>query len=258
MIIAKLCIICNITKPINDFQIKQGRCKSCQRAYIKAHRKRTNYAPTDITQTCIKCELSKPSSAFQRCPKNRTGLLHTCKTCFNSNRKKWRKYTHHQRITAGGKFCPSCRIYKPVDDFSTNYIQADGLSTKCRQCINNHIQYQRHNNPEIFIRSLVTSVKSRCKIAKRECTITKQSICELFNSQQGLCAITKLPLTLKPHQPSTLSIDRIDSNGGYTNNNVQLVCTSINIAKSNFTMSQFTEWLNVMAKSYLESLHNQV
>lgn len=38
---------------------------------------------------------------------------------------------------------------------------------------------------------------------------------------------------------TNVSIDRIDSNKGYTKDNVQLVCSAINFMKSNLSLNDF-------------------
>ena len=66
---------------------------------------------------------------------------------------------------------------------------------------------------------------------------------KLWEQQEGICAITGLKM-LEPvgyvasrvplKVPKTASIDRIDSNKGYTKGNVQWVCVFANLAKNTF------------------------
>ncbi len=58
---------------------------------------------------------------------------------------------------------------------------------------------------------------------------------KLWHKQNMKCAITGLPMVYKCHNLKSVSIDRIDSNQGYTEDNVQLVCKFVNLAKSNHT-----------------------
>ena len=74
----------------------------------------------------------------------------------------------------------------------------------------------------------------------REFTITKEFVKELYEKQNGLCALTGWKLTVAPTQrqvgclrnPFELSIDRIDSSKGYTPDNVQLTGQWVNKLKS--------------------------
>ena len=61
---------------------------------------------------------------------------------------------------------------------------------------------------------------------------------QLFQRQKGLCAISGLPFSLTEFagvlvkHPFAPSLDRISSRGGYTVNNVRLVCIAVNFGGS--------------------------
>jgi len=59
-----------------------------------------------------------------------------------------------------------------------------------------------------------------------------------------LCAITGLPMVHHSHDPMQISIDRINSDGHYDINNVQLVCKWVNLAKSNTADDEFRQVLD--------------
>ena len=63
---------------------------------------------------------------------------------------------------------------------------------------------------------------------------------ELWNKQNGFCAISGIPMTLnvdKGRNPYNVSVDQINPSGGYTKDNIQLVCMCVNQLKSDFDMS---------------------
>lgn len=65
---------------------------------------------------------------------------------------------------------------------------------------------------------------------------------ELWCKQNGLCAISNLPMTYifnNGRIPTNVSVDRIDSKKGYTRDNVQLVCMAINQMKSDLDNNTF-------------------
>lgn len=65
---------------------------------------------------------------------------------------------------------------------------------------------------------------------------------ELWNKQNGLCAISNIPMTYTFNSgriPTNVSVDRIDSNKSYTKNNIQLVCMAVNQMKSDLDMITF-------------------
>ncbi len=68
---------------------------------------------------------------------------------------------------------------------------------------------------------------------------------QLYKTQQGLCSITKIPLTYKTNttvyvrDPYGLSLDRINSKKGYTQDNIQLLCNIINLMKNEYHQDIF-------------------
>ena len=74
--------------------------------------------------------------------------------------------------------------------------------------------------------------------------ITMEEAWELFKKQQGKCALSELPLEFpkdrNPHG-GTASLDRIDSNGDYTLDNVQWVHKDINRLKNAFNQEYFIQ-----------------
>lgn len=69
----------------------------------------------------------------------------------------------------------------------------------------------------------------------------------LYFEQKGLCALSKEPMTYlqiggNKKVPTNISIDRIDSNLGYTEINTQLVCHRVNIMKFDGTLEEMKLW----------------
>lgn len=75
------------------------------------------------------------------------------------------------------------------------------------------------------------------------------SVMELYHKQQGLCAVTRCPMTISirgGRQRTNLSIDRIDSSRGYSMDNIQLVCLVVNLMKLDMTQDEFTSWCSAV------------
>jgi len=94
------------------------------------------------------------------------------------------------------------------------------------------------NRPEYF---LFSSARGRARKYNREFTITELDIKEMLNSTK-IC-----PLRLTPFErganhvahKNSISIDRIDSEKGYTKDNVQLISYKANLIKNNLNLNLF-------------------
>ena len=83
--------------------------------------------------------------------------------------------------------------------------------------------------------------------------ITIEYAWDLFNKQNGKCAISNLPLNMKRDQTGkyrgTASLDRIDSSIGYVEGNVQWVHKDINMMKRSYSQEYFIELCKTIAKN---------
>jgi hypothetical protein len=81
---------------------------------------------------------------------------------------------------------------------------------------------------------------------KYKSEITLDFLVQLWESQGGQCAITGKKMEHKPGSLFSASVDRIDSNIGYYEGNVHLVCQGINFAKNDYPHEQFLNfWVRV-------------
>lgn len=77
----------------------------------------------------------------------------------------------------------------------------------------------------------------------------------LWESQEGLCALSGLPLQLDPAEDPELcaSLDRIDSNGHYEARNLQIVCRFVNRWKSDDAVANFQRLLALVSGSGVQN-----
>lgn len=78
----------------------------------------------------------------------------------------------------------------------------------------------------------------------------------MYADQQGKCAYTGLILDVdttkdRRRTPNAVSVDRIDSSGGYTPDNVCLCCMWVNKAKAESNVEEFKKALREAAISIL-------
>ncbi len=67
----------------------------------------------------------------------------------------------------------------------------------------------------------------------------------MYSKQKGLCAISGEEMTHildNGKYPTNISIDRIDSSLGYSEDNVQLVCHRVNLMKTDGTLEELIDW----------------
>ena len=85
-----------------------------------------------------------------------------------------------------------------------------------------------------------------------EFTITVEDILELWETQRGLCKLSKIPMTIThgtntSQNPTKVSIDRIDSSIGYHIHNIQLITWQLNCGKSVWSNKQLIDLCKTVA-----------
>jgi len=89
------------------------------------------------------------------------------------------------------------------------------------------------------IKNIYTAAKRR----SLECTVTAEYLDSLYNSQRGVCAYTGIEF----ESIDKASLDRIDSNKGYTPGNVQWVLREINTMKMDLSDDRFRELCSMVS-----------
>lgn len=160
---------------------------------------------------------------------------------------------------SGFKYCSKCKKTKEVSEFHADKSDKSGLQSYCYQCVHKGM-HEWASTLEGNITKLFNDLKQNAKkrAKKLSVEITKQYIIDLYHQQTGLCAITKQKMTHiaysrgeeKKHiiNNINISVDRIDSNKGYTKDNIQLVCAIINRMKSDLSNEQFVELCNLVCE----------
>ena len=85
---------------------------------------------------------------------------------------------------------------------------------------------------------------------KLDFDITYTDLLELWQDQDGLCAISKNKLELDQggtfmgrNNPNCCTIDRLDNSKGYTKDNIQLVTCAHNIWRNNLPLDEYKKLL---------------
>lgn len=135
--------------------------------------------------------------------------------------------------------CINCQREHTV--VTTRLLHLNG-KTGCRRCSN--LKSPCGDLTQTFWHQ----VRYSAKLGNRKLEITMQEAWDLFLKQERKCALTGIELMLSSVKTvSTASIDRIDSNGHYTLDNIQWVHKDINCLKSNFPQDKFFRLCNAVA-----------
>jgi len=155
-----------------------------------------------------------------------------------------------------GKSCTKCGAEKLLCDFFTTGKKVDGTpkyNSWCKICIKEKMAsyhqktwgkdrlqfsaFNRTKSPRSYLTYLLGKARRR-----HECLIDINYLCNLWDKQNGLCAITGWQMTMRLADgvvSTNASVDRINSEIGYVAGNVQLVCRCVNVAKHDLTMNEF-------------------
>ena len=90
-----------------------------------------------------------------------------------------------------------------------------------------------------------------CNQKDRE-NLTPEILVDLLEEQDGLCALSgeKLTCTLQKGfiSKTNASIDQIIPSGGYSKDNIQLVCRALNCWRGDTDLNEFIDWCTKVAK----------
>lgn len=154
------------------------------------------------------------------------------------------------------KLCAKCGEEKDVSLFFKHTATSDGWHSWCKHCCKNGNEKSRQKKYSSFegrISTLLISCKNSSIKRNNEFSITREDLIKMWELQGGKCAYTFFDLETQPNNPYSVSVERIDSNIGYTKDNTILVCNAINRMKSNLDPILFYE----MCRSVVATLGDE-
>lgn len=166
------------------------------------------------------------------------------------------------------KKCSKCKIEKEFSEFPKTKTNKDGLSYLCSICNKEVTKQYREKNADryyknqqlkrqeepTFISQLLYNAKTRAVKKNLEFNITFEFLTKLLQDSKYFCAVTGLQMNLKSDNRKKAnafkcSLDRIDSNKGYTEDNVRFVCWAVNQMKADRTDEEFKFWVETLYKA---------
>ena len=130
------------------------------------------------------------------------------------------------------KQCPSCGLKKPLSEWPKNKASKNGYGSYCKPC-----HYKRTSSRSLEQKMLSRS-KSRALAKGLEHSLILENICI-----PKYCPLLGIELkdntgTGKGNNPTSPSLDRLDSSKGYTPDNVWVISNRANEIKSNATLEE--------------------
>ena len=133
----------------------------------------------------------------------------------------------YQKVSRGES--AECKIHGLHD----NWRICKNRISQCRLC---NATLQRKSREKYPIKFLLRDAKQHAKQRKREFDLCEQDIIDQLFKQNNNCAISGLSFS-----KYKISLDRIDSNKGYTKDNIQLLTIQVNRMKSDFEVTDFID-----------------
>ena len=145
------------------------------------------------------------------------------------------------------KQCPKCKEVKSCNDFHKDSGKKDGLHHCCKKCAKqyykNNREHQlnknkewRENNP---VKLKLKNLKYNAKIRGHIWDIPKDIGYYLISSPCAYCGQIEEKFN---------GLDRVDSNGEYTIDNVVPCCRYCNYAKNNMSIEEFKNHITKIYK----------
>lgn len=159
---------------------------------------------------------------------------------------KRRSATTHQSILRkeGKRYCPKCNEIKLNDCFPP-YRQSCCLS--CEKVRSD--ERQGVGDLEKFIKAKIKGCDNRRKLGL-SVDINFNDVIAVYNKQEGKCFYSGRQIVPYTHNPHSISIDRIDSDIGYTPENIVLCCTMVNYMKQEYDKELFIQFCNDISRKH--------
>jgi hypothetical protein len=194
------------------------------------------------TKLCSCCEKELSIRNFTKRKTSSDDYTSICRKCRSIKRNR-DKHWHGDQL-----LCIKCGSIKPQNAFNVNKDNAyrgnrDRFCIECKvaQREKRRICNRGDGSLARVLLERFLGARDRSKRKGMTIDIDVPYLTELWDKQAGLCAITKIPMTLaifKGRTPTNVSIDRISSSEGYIKGNIQLICMAVNQMKSDLSYEQ--------------------
>tara|TARA_R100000664_G_scaffold24559_1_gene34372 strand:+ start:253 stop:936 length:684 start_codon:yes stop_codon:yes gene_type:complete len=143
--------------------------------------------------------------------------------------------------------CSECGISKPAKDFPH---RKRNIFTFCKACKLRKRNLIISKEPREYLKVIIGQLKTPRTAEGFEFTITIDDLVNIWNKQEGRCAISGLFMTHHKDgmgiKELNASIDRLVPEKGYIKTNIQLVCHRINTMRHTLPLHDFYWWVKTI------------
>jgi len=140
------------------------------------------------------------------------------------------------------KVCTKCGQTKSFEDFGKNKRFRSGRYAHCRDCANAAGRRWNRSHRANWLPLIWGRYRADAKASGREFSLPRALFDDLLTDNCYYCGA--------PPVNGRNGIDRVDSGGGYTEDNVVTACTRCNMAKRTQSREEFMLWANRVARHY--------
>ncbi len=170
-----------------------------------------------------------------------------CKSCLSNEYKKNRG--NNMGRNKKEHLCAICNETDPNCFY-------EGQKGKCKSCQSDYYKNRKDKDQYIarqkewmsnnILHYRVISAKHRAKRNGYDFELTDEIITQKIIDQGGLCYISKQPLSFNVNDWFSFSLDRLDSNLGYTIENTIVVTKFVNTSKSNLSFNEYKTMIKLV------------
>ena len=210
-----------------------------------------------MEKLCSNCKELKSLDNFHKLKKGKLGRHSHCKEC----RSKHRKLLNYDRPTGHVIRCLKCNEIKSQTMFYRNKSSSLGVQTYCIKCHKEKV-YESQSKLSGFITKIYNKMLKHCLKYNIECNVSNDDIVKIYFKQNGHCALTNELMTyyIGPNLTNSryeskynIAIDRIETDKGYVQDNIQLIGHMIYQMKTKTSMNneQFIKLCELISKNNL-------
>ena len=168
--------------------------------------------------------------------------------------KKFGKLTVLSQVKSKkyNKFLCKCECGNYKEVYGTHLRESNTKSCGCLRKVNGI-------TGDMWYNIIHSGIKIRVKKSKLEFNITKEYVNNLFIKQESKCKLSGIPITLPKcwnDKSFTASLDRINSNLGYIEGNIQWVHKNVNIMKNVFPENMFIYFCKLIHENNTENKYD--